>query len=187
METVAGSKGRGSRRAAPVPPHASDASARPLPHGPFDRILVVSEDAFFIEEVKEKIGAEGGNVIACLGPATSPCVLEREDACPLAEGCGFVLVDAPEDGVFRYHSRDLPAGTYAERVQRAHPSSYVILIAPPDARVGTTGEVAPVGRRSDALNIVTWILRSDAAEQGPDGRHLQAVPAGAVGSTKEPR
>ena len=143
---------------APGPSHVK----KSLSHAPFDRILVVSEDAFFIEDARDKVGAEGGQVIACLGPAASPCELDREPMCPLAAGCGFVLVDAPPSGAFRYHDRDLQAGTYAERLQRAHPDSYVILIAPNLAEVGRTGEVAPVTRRTDALNIITWILRSDA-------------------------
>ena len=175
-----------ARAVAPVPSDTRGSTVRSIyAHGPFDRILVVSEDAFFIEEVRGNLEAEGAVVIACLGPAASPCVLERDDACPLAEGCGFVLVDAPPSGVFRYHDRDLPAGTYAERVQRAHPSTYVILIAPVHARVGTTGEVAPVSRRADAVNIVTWILRSDAVGHIQESHRERAAAVAAAPSSKE--
>lgn len=72
--------------------------------------------------------AEDGSVVACLGPAASPCFLDEKGSCPLAARSATVMVDAPESGVFRYHLTEIPAADYAERLQTAHPQTHVMLV-----------------------------------------------------------
>lgn len=132
-------------------------SERPLSER---RILVVSEDPFFIEHVRELVEFEGGRVIACLGPAASPCILDRKAVCPLAATSSVVIVDSPPAGAFRYHLTGIAAGDYAARLQRAQADSYVILIAHPGSLIGPTGDVTVVGDRDQGTHLLTWVMHT---------------------------
>lgn len=133
------------------------------------RVLVVSEDPFFIEAVRTLVVTEGGRVVACLGPAASPCILDQKDVCPLAAGSAIAIVDAPPEGVFRYHWKEISAGHYAERLQAAHPQTYVLLSATDAGVNGPTGEVAVTVGRVETLHLLQWVLRSIAIERSSNG------------------
>lgn len=130
-----------------------------------DRVLVVTEDPSLITEVRAVADSEGTRVIACLGPAASPCFLDDKGLCPLAASCRVVIVESPPGGSFKHHLTDIAAGDYAARLQRAHPGSYVLFIPARNALSGPTGEVAVVTDRSDSLHLLTWILRAPAVSQ----------------------
>lgn len=148
----------------------SDRGLRPTDearHPP--RVLVVSEDPFFFDAVRTLVATEGGRVIACLGPAASPCILDRKDVCPLAAGSAIAIVDAPPDGVFRYHWKEISAGEYAERLQAAHQETYVLLSATEAGVTGPTGEVAVTVDRVETLHLLQWVLRAIALERTTKG------------------
>lgn len=125
-----------------------------------ERVLVVSEDPFYIGSVRSVAAPEGGRVIACLGPAASPCILDEKALCPLAETSIVALVDSPPGGTFRGYLKESSAGGYAERLQRSHPHTYVVLVDVAAGSVGPTGEVAVVRDRAESLHLLKWILRS---------------------------
>lgn len=125
-----------------------------------ERVLVVSEDPFYIESVRSVAAPGGGRVIACLGPAASPCILDEKAICSLAETSNVVLVDSPPSGSFCSPLREISAGDYAERLQRAHPHTCVVLVDAAAASVGPTGEVAVVGDRTESLHLLKLILRA---------------------------
>ena len=135
-----------------------------------DRVLVVTEDPDLIAQVRAIAEAEGARVIACLGPAASPCFLDDKGLCPLAATCRVVIVESPAQGSFKYHLTDIPAGAYAERLQRAHPETYVVLIPAVGALAGPTGEVAAVASREESLHLLSWILRAAAVSNGTSER-----------------
>lgn len=120
-------------------------------------VLVVSENPDFIERVRETVSELGVRVIACLGPAASPCFLDDTGTCPLAAGVSVVLVDAPPDGAFRYYWHAVGAADYAERLQRAHPGTFVIVSSRGDTSPGPTGEIA-VLQPETALLLLRWGL-----------------------------
>ena len=68
-----------------------NARARPAEHPArvaargTERVLVVSEDPLYIDSVRSVAAPEGASVIACLGPAASPCILDEKAICSLAE------------------------------------------------------------------------------------------------------
>jgi hypothetical protein len=128
-------------------------------------VLVVSEDPHFIERVRDLTLAERGRAVACLGPAASPCFLDESEYCPLASKSRTIIVDAPAGGSFRGCSGEIPAGSYAERVQRAHSDAYVLLIATPTF-LGPTGEGIVVGDRDEALELLGLILSFQVADAG---------------------
>lgn len=129
-------------------------------------VLVVSEDPSFIQRVRETVSEMGVRVIACLGPAASPCFLDDTGMCPLAAGVSVVLVDAPPGGAFRYHWHEIGAADYAERLQRAHPGTFVIVSSSGDTFPGPTGEIA-VLQPETALLLLRWGL----PEVVPQGAH----------------
>ncbi len=125
-----------------------------------ERVLVVSEDPFYIGSVRSVAAPEGGRVIACLGPAASPCILDEKAICPLVENSSVVFVDSPPSGSFRGQLKEISAGDYAERLQRSHPHTYVVLVGAAAGSFGPTGEVAVVGDRAESLHLLKWILRA---------------------------
>ncbi|MGI8708921.1 MAG: hypothetical protein ACR2LG_12095 [Actinomycetota bacterium] len=133
------------------------------------RVLVVSEDPCFIERARAIVGTEGGRLIACLGPTASPCILDEKLVCPLAARTAVALVDAPAGGVFRHHWREIPAGDYAVRLQRAHPQTFVILSVLAVGQAGPTGEVAVGEGRDEALQQLVWLLRALAIARSRKG------------------
>jgi hypothetical protein len=110
--------------------------------------------------------------IACLGPAAGPCFLDERGSCPLAAGATVLVVDAPVGGSFKCHLYDMPAGEYTERLQRAHPQCYVLLVAG-RGWVGPTGEVAVANDRDDALQLLTSVLRAPTIERAAQGGGLK--------------
>ena len=138
-----------------TPPAATRAAPR-------DRILVVTEDPSFIEQVRAAFDGEGTDVIGCLGPTASTCFLLVEGLCPLAEGCRVVVVESPPGGSFKNHLTDIVAGDYAERLQRAHPDAFVLLIPASSDPSGPTGEIAVVGDRRESIHLLTWVSRASA-------------------------
>lgn len=126
-------------------------------------VLVVSEDPAFIERVRGTVTELGIRVIACLGPTASPCFLDESGVCPLAAGVSIALIDAPPGGSFRYHWRQVPAAEYAERLQRAHPDTFVVVSSRDDCSPGPTGEIA-VLHPETALLLLRWGLPSAPAE-----------------------
>lgn len=121
-------------------------------------VLVVSESPEFVAEAHKALRPSGARVIACLGPAQAPCYLDDEGSCPLAGHCAVVFVDSPPSGVFTCHSLQVQAGAYAERLQRAHPKTLVLLAGAPVGTSGPTGEVAQVADRDSGLDIVRSLL-----------------------------
>lgn len=124
------------------------------------RILVVSEDPFFVEEARAVLEWTGASVVSCLGPAHARCDLYFKGSCPLARRARIALVDAPTSGRFRYHGNDIQAGRYAEDLQRAHSRTHVFLCGAPLGASGPTGEVAVTPTRSDTLDVLTRLLRA---------------------------
>ena len=145
------------------------ATATSVPDHRFrDRVLVVTEDPSFIADIRAVAEAERARVIACLGPAASPCFLDTLGRCPLAASCRVVVVESPPSGSFKYRLKDIPAGEYAERLQRVHPNTHVLFIPSSTALSGPTGEVAVVADRSESVRLLPWILR---APTYPGGAH----------------
>lgn len=120
------------------------------------RLLVVSEDPAFVEQVRSAV-AVGVQVVACLGPTASDCVLEDQASCPLAERSSVVLVDQPPGGVFRYHWKHLSAPDYADLLQRVHPSA-VVLLTSGESPSDEHREGVPYMARVTALRLLTWLL-----------------------------
>lgn len=120
-------------------------------------LLVVSEDPEFVERVRERCRPSGSQVIACLGPSQSPCLMDVKKTCGLAATADVVLVDSPPTGVFGGRWGTLPAGNYAEKLAARHPDAFVILVAPVGL-AGPTGEVTSVSSRERALDLVGWTL-----------------------------
>lgn len=121
-------------------------------------VLIVSEDPDFIEETRAVLQSKTAPVISCLGPAQSECELDVGGWCPLASHVGMVIVDAPQNGVFRWHQWELPAGSYASRLARIHPSAFVLLVGAEVGRSGPAGGVAHAADRSEALSIIQFAL-----------------------------
>ena len=132
-----------------------------------ERVLVVSEDPLYIESVRSVAAPKGACVVACLGPAASPCILDEKAICSLAETSSIVFVDSPPSGAFRGHRGEIPAGDYAERLQRSHPHTHVVLVDAVAGSVGPTGEVAVVGDRAESLHLLRWILRAQRTRAAP--------------------
>lgn len=151
---------RGAAVSEPRAPSADDLSPP---------VLVVSEDPFFIERARALIGSEGGRVVACLGPTASPCILDEKLVCPLAARAAVALVDAPAGGVFRHHWKEMPAGDYAARLQRAHPQTFVLLCVAAVGQAGPTGEVHVGEGRDEALRQLVWLLRTNAIARASEG------------------
>lgn len=128
------------------------------------RILLVTEDPYFIQEANAVLSWSGAKVTSCLGPAHTECELDRRGRCPLAARADMTLVDSPAGGRFRYHTADVGAGEYAERLQRAHPRDHVVLCGAPEGCAGPTGEVATVTTHREALYVLTRLLRSQRKE-----------------------
>ena len=126
-------------------------------------VLVVSEDPAFIERVRATVTESGLRLIACLGPTASPCFLDDSGVCPLAAGASIALVDAPPGGSFRYHWHQVPAAEYAEKLQRAHPGTFVVVSSRDDSSPGPTGEIA-VLHPETALLLLRWGLPTAPAE-----------------------
>lgn len=149
----------------------STATGRRWSRGRLERkrsgVLVVSEDPAFIERVRGMVDQLGIRVIACLGPAASPCFLEDSGVCPLADGVSVVLVHSPPGGTFRYHWRQIPAAEYAQRLQTAHPGTFVILSSRDEDCSGPTGEIA-VLHPETALLFLRWGLPA-VPTQAPTG------------------
>ena len=93
------------------------------------RVLVVTEDPSFVEEVRSKFGGVR-QIVACLGPAQRSCLMDRYGMCSLAEHSEFVLVDSPATGAFNDHYHGIPAISYAERLAETHPRTEVIMCDP---------------------------------------------------------
>jgi hypothetical protein len=133
----------------------------PRPVQAATRILVVSEDPFFIEEANAVLSCAGARVVGCLGPAHTDCDLCVKGSCAFASSVAVVLVDSPRSGTFRYHTVGIPAGEYAEALQRHHPETHVMLCGAPVGSAGPTGEIARATDRHQALYVLTRLLRRD--------------------------
>ncbi|HYI46451.1 MAG TPA: hypothetical protein VE174_13420 [Actinomycetota bacterium] len=124
------------------------------------RVLLVTEDPFFIEEARGVLELAGARVVSCLGPAHTACNLYARGSCPLAQRSDIALVDSSAEGEFRYHSTAIPSGEYAEGLQRNHPGAHVLLCGAAIGSAGPTGEVATTEDRQQALLVLTRLLRS---------------------------
>jgi hypothetical protein len=129
------------------------------------RILLVTEDPYFIQETTAVLEWSGAKVISCLGPAHTDCYLYDKGSCPLARSVDIALVDSPQDGEFRYHATEIAAGAYAESLQRGHPQTHVVLCGAPEGFSGPTGEVGLVADHRQALFVLTRLLRSRRQEK----------------------
>ena len=132
------------------------------------RVLVVSEDPFFIHEARAVLGCVGGEVLGCTGPARADCYLYQEGSCPLASLSDVVLVDSPSSGEFSYHSTGIAAGDYAEALQASSDGVHVLLAGPPPGSSGGTGRVPIAPDRRSALFVLTRLLRD--RNKPPGGR-----------------
>lgn len=92
------------------------------------RVLLVTEDASFVEEVREAL--DSFDVVACMGPAQRSCLMGRDGVCALAKRSDVALVDAPVTGEFFDHYHGIPAISYAEHLAEAHPETEVVLCDP---------------------------------------------------------
>lgn len=115
------------------------------------KALIVSEDPEFIFRAQEMMHGRC-KVVGCLGPVNTPCPLETEGRCSLAESADVVIVDAPS-GVFSHRSTSSPAGPYAGHLRAACPESLVVLESP-DFVAGATGGTAHVSDRKHALALL---------------------------------
>lgn len=122
------------------------------------RVLAVSEDPDYIQDLRGAVEERGATLVACLGPAASPCFLDKREVCPLAASSDIVLIDAPPSGCFKNHSLEIEAGDYAERLQRAHPDILVVLVAPIEG-AGPTGEVMVTEGRTSAYLLLDQLLQ----------------------------
>ncbi|HET7482745.1 MAG TPA: hypothetical protein VFK89_07785 [Actinomycetota bacterium] len=128
------------------------------------RVLVVSEDAGFLVAAQEALRPAGVHVVACMGPAQSPCDLLDSGSCPLAGHVDAAIVDAPADGVFRHHWFALTASDYAASLARSHPRLFVMLCGPGDQAWPSTA--VTVGHtRSEALHLLRWAAETDGTER----------------------
>ena len=148
------------------PRSASPVTAPEGMHG--IRVLVVSEDPYFLDEASIVLGYDGVRVVGCLGPAHTACELYVNGSCPLTMHSDVVLVDSPKSGEFRYRLEAVPAGKYAEDLQRRHVGAHVLLCGAPIGRSGPTGEVSVLEDRREALFIITRFLRTVRAQQLED-------------------
>jgi len=133
------------------------------------RVLLVTEDPFFIEEARVVLEGAGARVISCLGPAHTACNLYARGSCPLAQRSSMALVDSPAGGDFRYHATAISSGEYAEDLQRSHPDTHVLICGAAIGSAGPTGEVTTTEDRQQALFVLTRLLRSrrERSEQVP--------------------
>lgn len=131
-----------------------------------NKVLVVSEDPYFIDEANAVLRCVGARTIGCLGPAHTDCDLYVEGFCPLAGSADFVIVDSPTSGRFTYHSVEIPSGEYAEALQRRYPGAFVVLCGAPVGASGPTGETAVAADRNRALFVLTRILRNVDSKRG---------------------
>ena len=134
---------------------SSDSERRGLGSG--SRLLLVTEDPFLMEEVHATIGQRGVDMVTCMGPTASPCMLEAGPTCPLAARATVALVDQPPGGAFRYHWNVVSARDYAERLQLAHPSTAVVLSARDDVPLEEGEGEVPFMTRSTALLLLNWM------------------------------
>jgi hypothetical protein len=126
-----------------------------------DEVLLVSEDPRFIVDMQTVMAERGLNVIGCLGPAHTHCDLIDDHAdCPLADNAFMAIVDSPPTGVFNFHWKSEPAGTYAEKLASRHPDCFVVLCGAPVGLSGTSGEVAHVSDRPGAIQLLEWVAMS---------------------------
>jgi hypothetical protein len=132
-----------------------------------NRVLVVSEDPFFIEEARAVLSCCGARVIGCLGPAHSDCDLYVKGSCALAASAAVAVVDAPRSGAFRYHHVDIGAAEYGEALQHRHPETHIILCGGREGSVGPTGEIAVTKERHEALYVLTRMLRANEERTAP--------------------
>lgn len=112
------------------------------------RVLVVTEDPYFIEEVRARLGTRA-TVSACLGPGHARCAMEERGICGLAQAADLALVDVPATGCFHDHYRGIPAISYAERLAETHPRTRVVMCT----SVASTERSAFLPR-SEALDIL---------------------------------
>lgn len=115
-------------------------------------VLLVSEDVEFLVGARQKLAAAGVTARACLGPAQSPCLLDRAGSCSLARHATVAIVDSPVSGSFERHTRSVRSGTYAERLAQAHPDIFVLLAGASFGCAG--GEVAHAATREQAVDLV---------------------------------
>ncbi|HEU4480595.1 MAG TPA: hypothetical protein VFS18_01810 [Actinomycetota bacterium] len=115
-------------------------------------ILMVSESPERVVAAQRAMKAVGIRVVACLGPAQSPCFFDEGHRCPFVDHAPVVIVDAPRSGSFRHEWKDIPAGVYAERVAAMHPGGLVLLCGAPEGAGGPTGDVTATPE--DALSII---------------------------------
>jgi hypothetical protein len=113
-----------------------------------NRVLVVTEDPTFIQEVRSELGGEAA-VVACLGPGQGHCAMEHRGTCSLAAGADYVLVDVPAGGTFHDHYKGIAGISYAEKLAETHLGSAVALCMddapdPPSAFL----------RRADVLALI---------------------------------
>lgn len=127
-------------------------------------VLVVSEDPSFIVEIQNECRAAGARTVGCLGPAHSPCYLDVTETCPLATESLLAIVDAPDSGSFRYHTRETTAGAYAEAIALRHPRTLVVLCGAGEGD-GPTGEVTCIDERADVLDLLRWGLAGDRVQR----------------------
>lgn len=142
-------QGKGALRQADV-----RGSQKGMPMFPQRTVLVVSEDAALIHSAGEALRSKDVRVIGCLGPAHSRCELEDRGSCPLAAKASLVLIEPPPRGIFRHHWKVVPAGTYAEALQKAHPSSTVILCGTAEGEAGPSGDVTHSSSARSLLALV---------------------------------
>jgi hypothetical protein len=133
-------------------------------------LLVVSENATFITQLRERLGPAGIRVVGCLGPTHAPCPLRAGRPCPLAPYARIVLVDSPSSGCFRNHWDEMQVGVYAELLQKRHPDSLVIVCGAPEGAAGPMGDVAQIARRDSVVPIMRLLSKTY-----PLGKHLMRI------------
>ena len=141
-------------------PREGGLTAMPRP----SRVLVVTEDPNFVEQARETLIGDGANVVACLGPVQSECLLDSDGGCSLAARARVVIVDPPPGGFFRRYEQHVAADVYAERLVRFHPGLFVLLAGDGEVGIGRGG-VAHARDRSGAVAIAHDLVRPRSLDE----------------------
>lgn len=130
-------------------------------------VLLVSEDPGFIVDTQARFRPDGIRVIGCLGPGQDPCQLDSKGMCSLTSHSSVVVIDSPASGVFGRRWKTVPVGTYAEHLAAVHQDAFIILCGAPIGASGPTGEVAHVGDRTAATELIGWFMGRDRQKEQP--------------------
>ena len=139
---------------------------------PSREVLIVTEDPEFFERARVDLLESGVSAIGCLGPASSPCLMEVDERCSMAGHVKAAIVDVPPTGSFDGRSRSIKAGDYAQDLASAHPDLFVLLAGAPEGQVGASSSVAHARDRAEAVELIRtlWGLLTTSPQLVDAGR-----------------